>query len=63
MVNIKLYIAIYVAAALLVAITGRGRRLGFLGYFTASLILTPFIGLLLVVASDPLPVRSRSPQR
>ena len=59
MANLKLYIAIYVGAALLVAVTGRGRRLGFLGYFTASLILTPFVGLLLVVGSDPKPARSR----
>jgi uncharacterized membrane protein YiaA len=36
-----------------IGILGRNRKLGFWGYFFASLVLTPLIGLLLVVATDP----------
>ncbi len=31
---------------------GRDRKMGFWGYFFASLLLTPFIGFLLVIVSD-----------
>ncbi len=31
---------------------GRNRKMGFWGYFFASLFLTPFIGILLVIVSD-----------
>jgi uncharacterized membrane protein YiaA len=33
---------------------GRNRKLGFWGYFFASLVLTPLIGFLLIVATDPI---------
>jgi uncharacterized membrane protein YiaA len=36
-----------------IGILGRNRKLGFWGYFFASMVLTPLIGLLLVVATDP----------
>lgn len=45
-------IAIYIFAALLIALVGRNRKMGAWGYFFASLLLTPVIGLLLVLASD-----------
>ncbi len=35
----------------LVAYLGRGRKFGFWGYFFASLLLTPLLGALLVIAS------------
>jgi hypothetical protein len=31
---------------------GRNRKMGFWGYFFASLFLTPFIGGILLIASD-----------
>ncbi len=31
---------------------GRNKKMGFWGYFFASLFLTPFIGILLVIVSD-----------
>jgi hypothetical protein len=40
-----------------IGVLGRNRKLGFWGHFFASLLLTPVIGLLLVVATDP--VRDR----
>lgn len=44
---------IYVAASFIVACLGMNRKFGFWGYFFGSLLLTPLIGLLLVLASDP----------
>ncbi len=43
---------IYLGLSLLVAYFGKQRKFGFWGYFFASLILSPLIGFLLVVASD-----------
>ncbi len=43
---------IYVVLAVLVAALGMDRKLGFWGYFFASLLLTPLVGLILVAASD-----------
>lgn len=45
-------IAIYIFASLLLALLGRNRKMGAWGYFFASLLLTPIIGALLVLASD-----------
>jgi hypothetical protein len=36
-----------------IGVLGRNRRLGFWGHFFGSLLLTPVIGMLLVVATDP----------
>jgi len=43
----------YVLASLIIALLGTHRRFGFWGYFFASLLLTPIIGLLLMLASTP----------
>jgi hypothetical protein len=40
-------------ASYVIGVMGRNRKMGFWGHFFASLLLTPFIGLLLVVATDP----------
>mgnify|MGYP003623901140 CR=1 FL=1 len=42
---------LWIAASAIVAYLGRGRKFGFWGYFFASLLLTPLIGALLVLAS------------
>lgn len=39
--------------AILIAFLGRHRRFGFWGYFFASILLSPIIGLLLLVAAMP----------
>ena len=36
----------------IVGYCGRNRKMGFWGYFLATLFLTPFIGVMLVIASD-----------
>ena len=46
---------LYILAAFLVAVFGRNRRFGFWGYFFATLLFTPFIGVILVLASDARP--------
>ena len=43
----------WLVGALLVAVLGRNRRFGFWGYFFASLLLTPIIGLLMLLAAIP----------
>jgi len=49
---------IYITILLLsfiVGLLGKNRKFGFWGYFFASLLLTPVIGLILVLASDKNP--------
>jgi len=46
-------IVLYLLLCLLMGLLGRNRKLGFWGYFFGSIILTPIIGLILLLASDP----------
>lgn len=48
-------IILMVFLSFIVALLGKNRKMGFWGYFFGSLLLTPIIGLLLVLASDPKP--------
>lgn len=41
----------YLTLAILIGAIGRHRTMGFWGYFFASLVLTPVMGLLLVLVS------------
>lgn len=43
----------YFAACVVIALLGRGRSMGPWGYFFGSIVLTPVIGLLLLLASGP----------
>lgn len=52
MLNI-IFIVAYVGLAIVIGIFGRNRKLGGWGYFFASIMLTPMLGLLLLLASDP----------
>ena len=51
---------IYFFLSLLIAILGRNRKLGFWGYFFGSMFLTPFVGLVLLLASDKRSAATRS---
>jgi hypothetical protein len=52
-------IPFYILGALIVGCLGRRRMFGFWGYFFCSLLLTPVLGLLFVIASGkPIPKRS-----
>ena len=46
---------LYVSVATIIAFVGRRRKFRFWGYFFASIILTPIMGVLLVLASDRRP--------
>jgi hypothetical protein len=50
--------ALWLLLCTLVGIVGRRRKFGFWGYFFGSILLTPLIGLLLVLASDKRPLSS-----
>lgn len=45
-------ILLYVVLSLAVAIYGANRKFGFWGYFFGSLLLSPALGFILVLASD-----------
>jgi hypothetical protein len=51
---------LYVLGSLLVAVIGRHRKWGFWGYFWASLLMSPVLGTLFVLAGDA-PPRRRAP--
>lgn len=51
---IKLALLIFIGS-LIIALLGINRKMGFWGYFFASIVLTPIIGLLLLLVSDPKP--------
>ncbi len=48
-----LAILVYVALAIMIGFFGRNRKFGYWGYFFCSLLLTPIIGLLVLIASYP----------
>jgi hypothetical protein len=43
----------WLVGAILLGFAGRHRRFGFWGYFFSSVLLTPIIGLLLLLAAVP----------
>ena len=47
-------ILVNIVLAYFIGFLGRNRKLGFWGHFFASLLLTPVIGLLLIVATNPI---------
>jgi hypothetical protein len=48
---------VYVGLCFIIAGIGSNRKFGFWGYFFCSLFLTPFIGALVLLASDERPKR------
>jgi len=48
-------ILLYVFLSLMIGVLGINRKFGFWGYFFGSLLFTPAIGLILVLASDKRP--------
>jgi len=51
--HIIVIVVLYLLLCLLLGLMGRNRKFGFWGYFFGSIVVTPVIGLLLVLASDP----------
>jgi hypothetical protein len=58
-----LIVAIYLSAAVLVALLGRRRKWGYWGYLWSSILFTPLLGLLFVLAADPPPKKRRQETR
>jgi hypothetical protein len=50
-----MWIVVYLLLCFIVAIAGMNRKLGFWGYFFVSILLTPIVGLLMVLVSDRRP--------
>lgn len=50
--HVLVFFIFQVIGAVGVATFGQKRKFGYWGYFFASLLLTPLIGILLVIASD-----------
>jgi hypothetical protein len=46
-------VSVWMVLSVLIAVAGRRFRFGFWGYFFGSILLTPVIGLLLLVAAIP----------
>ncbi len=57
------FILIYLILSVLLGLVGYNRKFGFWGYFFGSLLLTPFVGLLLVLASDPVPQKENGEKK
>jgi len=59
-VTMPLLILLHLLFSILVGFLGMNRKFGFWGYFFASLALTPFIGILLVLASGKRRMENRA---
>jgi hypothetical protein len=53
--NAMIIATVYIALCFIIALIGSDRKFGFWGYFFCSLFLTPFIGALVLLASDERP--------
>ncbi|BBA33886.1 uncharacterized protein sS8_1932 [Methylocaldum marinum] len=53
MINHFVIILLYIVLCLAVALFGRRRKWGFWGYLWSSVLFTPLLGLLFLLASDP----------
>ena len=51
---------VYVLLCMIVALIGRKRKWGYWGYLWSSMLFTPLLGLVFVLAADPPPRRRRS---
>jgi len=56
-------IPVWLAAAILVGFFGRHYRFGFWGYLFVSILLTPIVGFLVLIAAVPKRVRKASAPR
>ncbi len=49
----SIWAIIFLAGSVLVGYLGRDRRIGFLGFFLSSLLLTPLLTLLILILTAP----------
>lgn len=55
MLHYAILIVPYIALCVLVAYLGRRRKWGYWGYLWSSVLFTPLLGILFVLAADPSP--------
>ena len=53
MIQQPLFWVLYVALSVIVGLGGLNRRMGFLGFFILSLLLTPLLILLILIVTRP----------
>ena len=53
-------VLVYLVSSLIIAFLGRNLRFRFWGYFFASMLLTPIIGTLLLIAAIPVQPKTKS---
>lgn len=58
-INKPVLLLSYLALSVLVAWLGRRRKWGFWGYLWSSVLFTPLMGFLFILAADPPPKHSR----
>ncbi|MBM4314626.1 MAG: hypothetical protein FJ122_12025 [Deltaproteobacteria bacterium] len=46
------YLVFYVFFSIIIGLLGTNRKFGFWGYFFYSLLFTPFLGVIILLASD-----------
>lgn len=63
MINHYTLILAYLGLCLAVAALGKNRKWGFWGYLWSSILLSPLLGLLFLLASDPKPSLAGKPSR
>lgn len=56
-------LVLFLVCSLLVALLGMNTRFGFWGNFIASVLLSPLVGLLLVLAAEPRSVKEKGSSR
>jgi hypothetical protein len=52
-IHSPLFWALYVGLSVIVGLGGINRRMGFLGFFVLSLVVTPVLGLLNLIVTRP----------
>jgi len=55
-----MHFLLYILICILIGFFGATRKFGFWGYFFGSVVLTPLIGIILVLASDKKVISSQS---
>lgn len=53
----------WVITSILIGFFGRRYRFGFWGYFFGSVLLSPIVGLLMLIAATPTPEQKKSYRR
>ena len=56
-----LFFIVYILLSIIIGLLGKNRKFGFWGYFFGSLLLSPLLGLLLLLASEKIGITAGIP--